>query len=236
MNELSIIIPVLNEEANIKLLIPKIFKYLKKIKLKKYEIILVDDDSKDRTQEVVEKLKKKNNFLKIFIRKDKNKDLSKSCIFGFKKSKYKNILVMDGDFQHNPKYIVNLYNIFKKNNCDFVIGARNLTSRDQTKLSIFRLGISIIIIKFINLMLGKKTKDPLSGFFIFKKKFFMKNRKKLYSKGYKILSDLLYSTKQNLNIKDINISFDKRAKGESKIKIKILLIFISFVLKKFVNG
>ena len=85
-------------------------------------------------------------------------------------------------------------------------------------------------------MLGKKTKDPLSGFFIFKKKFFMKNRKKLYSKGYKILSDLLYSTKQNLNIKDINISFDKRAKGESKIKIKILLIFISFVLKKFVNG
>ena len=85
-------------------------------------------------------------------------------------------------------------------------------------------------------MLGKKTKDPLSCFFIFKKKFFMKNRKKLYSKGYKILSDLLYSTKQNLNIKDINISFDKRAKGESKIKIKILLIFISFVLKKFVNG
>ena len=236
MNELSIIIPVLNEAENIKLLIPKIFKQLKKINLKKYEVILVDDNSKDKTQDVVKKLKKNNNFLRIFIRKNKNKDLSKSCIFGFKKSKYTNILVMDGDFQHNPKYIINLYNLFQKKNYDFVIGTRNLTSTNKTKLSIFRLGISIIIIKFINLMLGKKTKDPLSGFFIFKKNFYIQNRKKLYSRGYKILSDLLYSTKQSLNIRDVNISFEKRTKGESKIKIKILLIFISFVLKKFVNG
>ena len=236
MNELTIVIPVLNEVENIKFLIPKIFENLKKIKIKRYEVIIVDDNSNDQTLKIVKELIKKNIFLKIFIRKEKDKDLSKSCIFGFKKSKYKNILVMDGDFQHNPKYIKNLYNTFQKNNCDFVIGTRNLISINQTKLSILRLGISIIIINFINIMLGKKTKDPLSGFFIFKKEFYIENKKKLYSKGYKILSDLLYSTKKELNIRDINIKFNKRAKGKSKIKIKILLILISFIVKKFING
>ena len=235
MREISIIIPILNESENIKLLIPEISKNIKILKILKYEIILVDDNSEDQIELVVRKLRKKFKSLKLLIRKKKDKDLSKSCILGFEKSKYKNILVMDGDFQHHPKYILNLVRNFNRTNCDIVVGARDLTSTKKTKLSIFRLGSSFIVTTFLNIALGKKTSDPLTGFFLFKKEIYKKNKKLLFAKGYKILADLIYSSKEKLNIVDVGINFGNRAKGESKMSFKILIILISFIAQKFQN-
>ena len=235
MKEISIIIPILNKSENIKLLIPEISKNIKILKILKYEIILVDDNSEDQIELVVKKLRKKFKSLKLLIRKKKDKDLSKSCILGFEKSKYKNILVMDGDFQHHPKYILNLVRNFNRTNCDIVVGARDLTSTKKTKLSIFRLGSSFIVTTFLNIALGKKTSDPLTGFFLFKKEIYKKNKKLLFAKGYKILADLIYSSKEKLNIVDVGINFGNRARGESKMSFKILIILISFIAQKFQN-
>jgi len=235
MKEISIIIPILNESENIKLLIPEISKNIKILKILKYEIILVDDNSEDQIELVVKNLRKKFKSLKLLIRKKKDKDLSKSCILGFEKSKYKNILVMDGDFQHHPKYILNLVRNFNRTNCDIVVGARDLTSTKKTKLSIFRLGSSFIVTTFLNIALGKKTSDPLTGFFLFKKEIYKKNKKLLFAKGYKILADLIYSSKEKLNIVDVGINFGNRARGESKMSFKILIILISFIAQKFQN-
>ena len=235
MKEISIIIPILNESENIKLLITEISKNIKILKIQKYEIILVDDNSEDQIELVVRKLRKKFKSLKLLIRRKKDKDLSKSCILGFEKSKYKNILVMDGDFQHHPKYILNLVKNINKTNCDIVVGARDLTSTKKTKLSIFRLGSSFIATTFLNIALGKKTSDPLTGFFLFKKKIYKKNKKHLFAKGYKILADLIYSSKEKLNIIDVDINFGNRARGESKMSLKILIILISFIAQKIQN-
>ena len=235
MKEISIIIPILNESENIKLLIPEISKNIKILKIQKYEIILVDDNSEDQIELVVRKLRKKFKSLKLLIRRKKDKDLSKSCILGFEKSKYKNILVMDGDFQHHPKYILNLVQNFNRTNCDIVVGARDLTSTKKTKLSIFRLGSSFIVTTFLNIALGKKTSDPLTGFFLFKKEIYKKNKKLLFAKGYKILADLIYSSKEKLNIVDVGINFGNRARGESKMSFKILIILISFIAQKIQN-
>ena len=68
------------------------------------------------------------------------------------------------------RQILNLVQNFNRTNCDIVVGARDLTSTKKTKLSIFRLGSSFIVTTFLNIALGKKTSDPLSGFFLFKKK------------------------------------------------------------------
>ena len=235
MKEISIIIPILNESENVKLLIPEISKNIKILKILKYEIILVDDNSEDQIELVVRKLRKKFKSLKLLIRRKKDKDLSKSCILGFEKSKYKNILVMDGDFQHHPKYILNLVKNINKTNCDIVVGARDLTSTKKTKLSIFRLGSSFIVTTFLNIALGKKTSDPLTGFFLFKKEIYKKNKKLLFAKGYKILADLIYSSKEKLNIIDVSINFGNRARGESKMSLKILIILISFIAQKIQN-
>ena len=235
MKELSIVIPILNEAKNINQLIPEINKIKKKINLNRLEVLLIDDNSHDNIKNVVTRLKKKYSYLKLFIRKNKKKDLSKSCIEGFNKTKYKNILVMDGDLQHPPQYIEKMYNIFINQKCDFVIGSRDLLKRKNYGLSKIRRLFSIILILMINFLLGNKTKDPMSGFFIFKKEIYTKNRKKLFSLGYKILSDLIYSSKNDLKIKDVNIRFDRRISGKSKMNLSILLILIYFIFSRFVK-
>ena len=233
MSELSIVIPILNEAKNIQLLIPEINKVKIKLKIKRFEVLLIDDNSQDNIKQVFNILKKKYKFLKLFIRKNKKKDLSKSCIFGFDKSSFKNILVMDGDFQHPPIYINKMYRLYIEKNYDFVIGSRDLMKRKNYGLSKVRWLFSIILIFLINLLLGNKTKDPMSGFFIFKKKIFLDNKNKLFSSGYKILSDLIYSSKRSLKIKDIFIRFDRRTLGRSKMNFNILLILLLFIVTKF---
>ena len=72
----------------------------------------------------------------------------------------------------------------------------------------------------------------MSGFFLFKKKIYTKNKKKLYLKGFKILADLIYSQK-SLKIEDVIIKFNYRVKGKSKLNFKILIILIKFMFLKF---
>ena len=228
----SIVIPVYNEGNNLNLLVKKINFYLKKYK---YEIIIVDDSSNDDSKNILKKLKKKFKNIKVIFRKNKPRDLSKSCSEGFEIAKFDYILVMDGDLQHNPKYIPEMVLKFKKNNCDFVIGARNLIKKRVKSLSFFRQSSSFIMIKFFDFLFGKKTIDPMSGFFLFKKKIYFRNKKKLFLKGFKILADLIYSEKK-LNARDITIKFDYRKKGESKLNFKILLILLNFIIYRFLKN
>ena len=94
----SIVLPVLNEEKNIKKLIFLLKKYLKNFK---YEIIFVDDNSTDKTKTIINNYISKN--IKYYLRIS-NKDLTLSCFLGILKSKYENIIIMDSDLQHHPKY------------------------------------------------------------------------------------------------------------------------------------
>ena len=229
LDELSIVIPIYNEGKNIE----KLWSGIKKnVKLKKLEIIYVDDNSKDNTAEILKRIKKKDKKLKFIIRKDKQKDLSKSCILGFNNCKYSNILVMDGDLQHDPKYIPSLINKFNSSSIDIVVGCRDFFTSKNKGLNYFRTIASLFLIFLINSLLGKKTTDPMSGFFLFKKKIFLNSKKKFFKKGYKILADIIYNNKEYVKIKDVKINFKKRIYGESKISFKVLLYLIIFILKK----
>ena len=57
----------------------------------------------------------------------------------------------------------------------------------------------------------------------------------MIKKGYKILLDLLYIKNQNVEVIDVNINFDSRMKGKSKMNLKILLYLITMISKKFIN-
>lgn len=72
LKAVSIVIPTLNEAYNLKIIVSKINKYLKK---NIYEIIIIDDNSSDGSKQVLSKLKKKNQHLRFYIR-NKNPDLS----------------------------------------------------------------------------------------------------------------------------------------------------------------
>ena len=227
MDKFTIVIPVYNEAKNLKILVPKVFKQLRK---KKFELIIVDDNSNDGTSEILEKYHKKN--FHHIIRRSK-RDLSKSCILGFTKAKFKYIIVMDGDLQHKPSDINKILNAFFKYSPDIAVGTRDLFKPKKHNLNFFRLFASRMLILTVNLLLGNKTSDPMSGFFMFKKSLFEKSQKKMIKKGYKILLDILYVQNQKIKVVDVEINFDSRKKGASKMSYKILFNLISMILKKF---
>ena len=229
MVKFTIVIPVFNEAKNLVILIPKIYKVLRNIR---FELIIIDDNSTDNTSQILKKFKKKNFY--HVIRKSK-RDLSKSCILGFRKAKYENIIVMDGDLQHKPSDIKKFLNIFNKESPDIIVGTRDLFKNKKHNLNIFRLFASRILILIVNLLLGNKTSDPMSGFFMFKKKIFIKSQDKLIKKGYKILLDLLYIKNLKIKVTDVKINFDSRMKGKSKMSLKILYYLTSMILSKLFN-
>ena len=227
MEKFTIVIPVYNEAKNLKILIPKIYQELKN---RKFEIIVVDDNSTDMTSKILKKFKKSN--FHHFIRKGE-RDLSKSCILGFKRSKYKNVIVMDGDLQHKPSDIKKLLYVYHKIKPDIIVGTRDLFKNKKHNLNIFRLYASRILILIVNLLLGNKTSDPMSGFFMFKKKIYIKSKKKMFKKGYKILLDLLYNKSKKIKVIDVKINFDSRMRGKSKMNAKIVFYLISMILSKY---
>ena len=228
--ELSIVIPIFNEEKNILPLTKKIIKTLKNYK---FEITFVDDSSLDNSRKILKKLKKKYLFFKPIFRSGK-RDLSKSCISGIKKTKYSKILIMDGDLQHDPKYIPSMYEKLNDNKLDIVIGTRKLFEPNNKGLSEMRRYVSIFLI-FCFKIFNIKTKDPMSGFFMFDKKIYLKNQKFFFGKGFKILADFLINCKQTLKTQDVDINFNRRYNSKSKMNYRILLILIYFYLKSLFN-
>ncbi len=225
---LSIIVPTLNEKKNIKILSRKLCK----IHIIS-EIIFVDDNSIDGTYEEIKKIKNKK--VRGYLRNSKNKDLSKSVLMGIKKTKNRNILVMDGDMQHDTEYIKKMWKEFHNSDYDLIVASRFYNKNYIGNLGPLRSMISRLAISTINFIFGKLTSDPLSGFFICKKKLIMNYKKYFFSKGYKILFDILYNSKKDLKIKDINIKFKKRYFEKSKFNLRIILLFFMQILfTKFV--
>ena len=229
MINLSIIIPIYKESRNIQKLAKDITNY---IDIKNYEILFIDDNSNDGTEEILKNLNGENKNIKYIIRKEGKIDLSKSCILGFENSLFDNILVMDGDLQHDPSNINKLIEVYVAKNADIVVGSRNLFNKKNEGLGLIRLTSSKFLILFISLLLNKKTDDPMSGFFIFKKKIYELNKNKLFAKGYKILLDLIYASNEKLKIIDVDINFRKRSEGSSKMGLKIIFILILIIIKK----
>ena len=229
MINLSIIIPIYKESRNIQKLAKDITNY---IDIKNYEILFIDDNSNDDTEEILKHLCEDNSNIKYIIRKERKIDLSKSCILGFENSLFDNILVMDGDLQHDPSNINKLIGVHVAENADIVVGSRNLFNKKNEGLGLIRLTSSKFLILLISLLLNKKTDDPMSGFFIFKKKIYELNKNKLFAKGYKILFDLIYTSNEKLKIIDVDINFRKRSEGNSKMGFKIIFILILIIVKK----
>ena len=75
----------------------------------------------------------------------------------------------------------------------------------------------------------------MSGFFIFKKEIYHKNKKFYFGKGFKILVDILINSKKELVIKDFFIKFKRRYSDRSKMNLKILLILIKFYIVSIIK-
>lgn len=226
MKDLTIIIPTLNEGKNIKLLISRLLELYQGV-----SIIISDDGSKDNTQKITESFRKKNV---IFFdhSKSKNKGLTGSVIDSIPKTKTEFIVVMDGDMQHPPEKVGNIYSGLKRGSV-IVVGSRSRryihwASTDRKLLSDFGtwLARSFLRIKGVDVV------DPLSGFFGFRKDLFqrIKNRR-FVPGGYKVLFDILKQMKRKDKISEIFFNFGFRKGGKSKLSSRHFVYFLESFLR-----
>lgn len=220
---ISIIIPTYNEAGNIRKIIDAIRKELSG---RKFEIIVVDDDSPDQTWKIVKDMAKAKNYpnLKI-IRRKNERGLSSAVITGFKNSKGEVIGVIDADLSHPPELMNKMIDECDKN--DIVIASRYV-KKGKEEMNIFRKAVS----KGATLMAKPLTKvsDPMSGYFFFRRKV-IKNAD-LRPKGYKILLEILVKGDYKKH-KEIHFVFGKRYHGKSKLGAKVYIDYISHLIKLY---
>jgi dolichol-phosphate mannosyltransferase len=216
----SILIPTYNEEENIKELIPKLKKVASSLN-DKFEIIVADAGSKDKTVDIV----KKNN-VRVFIRK--SPEFGSAITEGIPKTKGDYIFTMDGDFSHNPKYLKEMWKYRK--DYDIIIASRWVDG-GSSEQSLFRKWLSKFFNYFYKIGLSLNFYDMNSNFRLYKRSIF--NELKLDGKGTDILPEILYKAKiKGYSILEIPFHYSPRKKGRSKLK---LLNFGIIYFKRFLE-
>ncbi len=224
----SIILPTYNEKESI----VKTIKSIKSaVKNKDYEIIVVDDNSPDKTWNIVDTVFKKNSKVRC-LRRINKKGLSSAIIDGFIQAKGEYLFVMDADGQHDEKKLNIMFEKIKKN--DIVIGTRfrkggSVEGWSKTRILASRIG-AILARPF----LSKKITDPMSGFFGIKKSVFMKYKNNLDGRGYKILLDILFQNKK-FKIEEVPFKFKTRKAGKSKLSFKVMIEYLLMLGKHAVR-
>ena len=105
--KLSIVIPTYNEEGNIKILLEKTGEILKSVPIS-FELIVVDDNSKDKTRPIIRELQKTNPQI-VLIERDNERGLATTLVRGYNASQGQYLGAMDADLAHNPEYLPEIF-------------------------------------------------------------------------------------------------------------------------------
>lgn len=224
----------MNELENLKELINDINKICEKFTI---EIIIIDDNSSDGTDAYFNG--NKSNSTK-YIKRVINNSLGASVLEGLNNAKYENIIVMDSDYNHDPKDIIKFFDFIINNNYELISGSRFVKGGFGNNY--FRHFSSKIYSLGLSLLLNIDLKDFLSGFFLIKKNVFMSlnNKEKIFYGYGEYYIRLLYSLKKNgRDIKEIPVVYGIRKFGTSKSNFfKMLFSYFYHAIKfkkKFKN-
>ena len=163
MKSISVIGPCYNEEQNIDEFISRITKVLEKIKLN-YQILLVDDGSKDNTWQKILYYSKQNDKIKG-IKLTRNFGQQNAAMAGINYCDSDYVLLSDVDLQDPPELLEEMYNKIIQNKLN-VIYAKRVKSNE----SFFKKYSSIIFYKIYNLVSNTKIIEQASDFVLFNKK------------------------------------------------------------------
>lgn len=225
----SLIIPTYNEGKNIQNLVEQITQLLEQIIPNEYELIIVDDDSLDRTWEIALELTEKYPCLRV-MRREKEKGLSTAVIRGWQVARGEILGVIDADLQHPPETLLNLWKEIQKG-ADLAVASRNAEGGGVSDWSIFRRflsrGAQTLGLVILPEVIGKVS-DPMSGYFLVRRRCLLGCR--LSPLGYKILVEVLGRGKIAW-IAEVGYVFQERQAGESKVTKKQYIDYIRHLIR-----
>jgi len=214
---LSVISPTLNEAANVPLLVEQIERALCDID---HEILIVDDDSPDRTWSVAKDISSAHPQVRI-LRRMENPGLGAAVIDGFSAAAGDVVACIDADLQHDPSILPRMLEELQKG-ADVVVGSRHVDGGSTGEWNGLRRIQSWIATKMAQLLLGARLKDPLSGYFLFWRKDFSEIKAQLDGKGFKILLEIVANLHTS-RVKEVPYTFRPRRNGVSKLSGKVIL-------------
>ena len=233
MRNILVIVPTLNEKNNIIIL-------LKKLKLTKilHDILFIDDNSKDGSQEVIKKIAKKNRNINYIFRPKKlgiGSAHKEGFVWSYKK-KYKIIVTMDADGTHDPKYMKFMIQKLQRSNYDVVTTSRFLKKDSLKNWPLFRIILTTlrhIVISFLLFM----PYDASGAFRCIncrkvKLKDLILTKQDSYSYFWESLF-ILY--KKKYKISQIPIQLPYRNVGSSKMQITDVIFSLYYLMIVFVK-
>ena len=223
---LSIIIPAYNEEDQIENTLKKLVNFKKKIK--NLDIIIIDDQSTDKTYNTVKKFSKRKKFIKIYL--NKKKGLGSAIETGIRKSKSKYLSIFMADMSDSLQDLNKYYKLIQKNNVDAVFGTRFSKKSKVYGYPMFKLFLNRIFNNFVKIIFFSKYNDFTNAFKIYNRKSLL-TLMPIVSENFNVFLELplkMIVRKYNYIITSINWS--KRTKGSSKFEIRELGSMYLFTL------
>ncbi len=229
---LAIVVPTYNERENIRELVRRLDQTLVGTS---WEVIFVDDDSADGTRDEVWELSFEDPRVRCICRVGR-KGLSSACIEGMASTQAEYLLVMDADLQHDEAIIPQMLAAVRDEGYDLAVGSRYIEGGGISKeWSTSRRLISRLATVAAQKVTHHSISDPMSGYFLLKRSVFWRVVHRLSGRGFKILLDIIASSKQSLRIKEVPFQFRLRRAGESKLTGNVAADYVLLLLDKTVG-
>jgi dolichol-phosphate mannosyltransferase len=218
--KVTIVSPTFNERENVDRLAEAAHAVLRE---SDYELLFVDDDSPDRTWERVEEIGRGNPRVRL-LRRMGRRSLSQAVIDGFSDTGSEFLACIDADLQHDPGILRSMLHAIS-DGCDLVVGSRYVEGGEVKDWVWSRRLQSRVATKLALLLLGIKLSDPMSGFFMMRRRDFLLIREKLSGNGFKILLEVLAALRP-AKICEIPYRFGPRTAGKSKLSSRVMIAYL----------
>lgn len=230
--DLSIVIPTFNECENVPLLLQKIEAALPGIA---WEAVFIDDDSSDGTIEVLRSISRKDPRVRSLQRLGR-RGLSSAVVEGILSTSAPYVAVMDADLQHDERLLKQMLDVLRNDDADIVVGSRYVGAGSVGAWDERRQKISRIATELSRIVVKTHLTDPMSGFFMLRRPVFEGAMRNLSMQGYKILLDILASSKSSPRVMELPYVFGLRQHGESKLDALVTLEYLNLLLDKMFGG
>jgi dolichol-phosphate mannosyltransferase len=228
MKKTIIIIGTYNESENIEALITRILDLNRGL-----HILVVDDNSPDGTGRIVDGLAAKHREISVIHRPGKA-GLGTAYVAGFHRALeagYDNVITMDADFSHDPKYLPLFIDRMEK--CDVVIGARYIAGGGVENWPLWRQCLSRCGSIYARAVTGMPCHDATGGYNGYRREVLEAIQPEtIRSEGYSFQIEMKYrSWKKGFRIAELPIIFVDRTRGKSKMNKKIFVEALFMVWK-----
>lgn len=221
-DKLGLVIPTLNEEANIGTLLDRVRLNLDGLPID-YELLVVDDDSTDGTGAVVREYSKSDPRVRLLVRVG-CRGLAGAVIYGWNHTDANLLGVIDADLQHPPALLPALVTAIQEGQ-DIAIASRYSAGNGTPGWNPLRRAVSMLG-TWTTLLLQKpsiRVRDPLSGFFMMRRTCITGVH--LQPEGFKLLLEIL--VRGNIrSVTEIPYNFGQRFAGKSKASLRVGLDYV----------